>query len=72
MRRDPLSGDIYVFINKGGHVMKCLIWDRNGYVIVAKRLEKGRFVTSQKELTETTFSLLFDGIKLGAKEEKMV
>lgn len=70
MKKDPLSGDIYVFINKRGHLIKCLIWDRNGYSIVSKRLEQGRFVTCQKELTMATFSLLFDGIKLGASQRK--
>ena len=71
MRLDPLSGHIFVFFNKGRNRVKLLYWDRFGYCIFAKRLEKGRFhiydwdseynsyVTDPTEL-----NLILDGIDL--------
>ncbi len=43
LRRQPLSGDVYVFLNRGSDRMKALYWDRNGYVLWCKRLESGCF-----------------------------
>jgi len=39
---DPLSGHLYVFVNRRGSQMKILTFDRTGYAIWAKRLERGR------------------------------
>ena len=41
--RDPLSGSLFVFRNKGGHLVKMLWWDRDGLAIYYKRLERGVF-----------------------------
>ncbi len=41
--QDPLSGNLFVFRNKSGHLMKVLWWDRDGLTIYYKRLEKGEF-----------------------------
>jgi transposase len=40
---DPLSGSLFVFRNKGGHLVKVLWWDRDGLAIYYKRLERGEF-----------------------------
>lgn len=40
---DPLSGSLFVFRNKGGHLVKILWWDRSGLAIYYKRLERGAF-----------------------------
>ncbi len=41
--RDPLSGDVFVFINRRRTHIKLLVWDRSGFVLYYKRLEAGTF-----------------------------
>jgi transposase len=40
---DPFCGHLYVFIGKRGDRIKCLFWDRGGFVLYYKRLARGRF-----------------------------
>lgn len=45
--QNPQTGDCYLFINRSHNKIKCLMWDKNGFVLYYKRLEKGRFNYSQ-------------------------
>jgi transposase len=60
--RDPLSGDIFVFVGKTRKRAKVLWWDGTGLCLLCKRLEKGRFVapwlTRQDEPLRWTMSEL--------------
>ena len=68
LQEDPLSGCLYVFLNRRGNYLKLVTWDRTGYCLFAKQLEQGRFhLPSEKakqELSEQTFRLILDGIVL--------
>ena len=41
LRRDPLSGELYLFVNLSRKLCKVLPWDGTGLCILQKRLEKG-------------------------------
>lgn len=43
MGLDPLSGSLFVFINRQRNKLKVLVWERNGFVVWYKRLERDRF-----------------------------
>lgn len=65
--QDPLSGNLFVFINRRATHIKVLYWDRTGFCVWAKRLEQGRFVSdwsaiSSREMDWTGLKLLLEGI----------
>ena len=43
MQMDPLSGYLFVFMNKNRNLIKILRWDSDGFSLFYKRLEKGSF-----------------------------
>jgi transposase len=43
LREDPLSGALFMFFNKAADRVKILWWDRSGYCLLYKRLERGTF-----------------------------
>jgi transposase len=43
VRLDPLSGHVFAFLNRRRNRIKLLVWDRTGYLVVYKRLERGTF-----------------------------
>lgn len=40
---DPMSGALFVFINRGRNKLKLLVWERNGFIVWYKRLERDKF-----------------------------
>jgi transposase len=40
--KNPLSGDLFIFINRSGQKIKMLHWQEDGFAVFYKRLEKGR------------------------------
>jgi transposase len=75
--QDPLSGHLFLFFNKRRDRAKILFWDRDGLLIVYKRLEAGSFQildpaartqdisgTAGLELSVTDLTLILNGIDL--------
>lgn len=61
-RGDVLSGSLFLFVNRSKTIVKVLLWDRTGWCVVAKRLERGRFEIAKSFLNYRELELLFDGI----------
>jgi transposase len=49
---DPLSGHVFLFLNRTRTQVKMLVWTRGGFLIVHKRLERGRFTFPARISTE--------------------
>ena len=69
LNEDPLSGALFVFINRRRTQLKCLYFDCDGYFIWAKRLERGLFQVSWSDdakcsLHARALQYLIDGIDL--------
>jgi len=43
MKLDPYSGHLFLFCNRKRNLLKALYWDKNGYCLWQKRLDKDRF-----------------------------
>lgn len=41
--RDPISGHVFIFVNRRRNQVKLLVWTRGGFMVVHKRLERGTF-----------------------------
>jgi transposase len=69
LQQDPLSGHLFVFCNKRADRVKILYWDRSGFCLWYKRIEKGRFhfpdgATASVQLEAAELALLLEGIQL--------
>jgi transposase len=68
LRRDPFSGQAFVFRGRQGRLIKVLWWDGQGLCRFAKRLERGRFVWpavasgAAAMLTPAQLAMLLEGI----------
>jgi transposase len=71
---DPLSGHLFVFINKRRDRIKILYWDRDGLAVWAKRLEGGTFrvpaAAGRIEMTTAELAALLAGIDLDAARRR--
>ena len=61
LHKDPLSGHLFVFLNQRGDKLKILYWDRNGFCLWYKRLEKCTFRLPQ--ITGAVFTV--NAVELG-------
>ncbi len=77
LQQDIMTGDYFVFFNRLKQRCKILYWDRDGLVIWAKRLEKGRFqipTGREGELTVqvdgTTLVMILGGVDLKSVQRR--
>lgn len=71
MGLNPLAGDMFLFVARNRKQARVLFWDGSGLVIIAKRLEKGRFNAPWAGdrakpwcLTQPELALFLDGSRL--------
>jgi transposase len=67
LQENPFSGHVFVFRGKRGDLVKLLWWSGDGLNLLAKRLERGRFVWPQAtsgtvHVTAAQLSMLLEGI----------
>ena len=67
IKQDPFSGSVYLFCNRGRKLLKAVYWDKTGFWLSQKRLEKSKFPWPQdesetRELTSEELQMLLDGI----------
>ncbi len=67
LERDAFSGHLFAFCNRGRTILKILYWDRNGFCLWQKRLEKHRFCWPEseeevQELDHRELGWLLDGL----------
>lgn len=75
MHRDPLSGDLFLFVNRRRTSCKVLMWDGTGLCIYMKRLEKGRFAAlwggeegAPVRLTNSELTLFLEGCRIVGRQ----
>ena len=56
LAQNAASGNLFVFVGRDRTKVKCLYWDRNGFVLWYKRLEHGHF-PSPSSLAQRGFTL---------------
>lgn len=69
LQRDPLSGHLFLFVNRRRDKMKILYWDGDGLAIWYRRLEQGTFQmpsvnedTTAVEIRSDELTMLLRGI----------
>ena len=79
LRLDPRSGHLFVVFNRRGDQVRILFWDRQGYCLFAKRLERGRFrlpwradaaPPTHVELEAAELALILEGIDLAGAQRR--
>ncbi len=72
IRQDPLSGHLFCWLNRRRNRIKILVWDRTGYLLVYKRLERGTFTLPKAppigarhiEVDAAELTMILEGIDL--------
>ena len=67
LKQEPLSGDVFIFINNRGTHLKLLYWDGDGFALFYKRLERGRFARTvvndlSVQMSKQELMMLLEGL----------
>jgi transposase len=80
LQQDPVSGHLFVFVNRRRDLLKILHWDGSGFWIWYRQLERGTFQLptppadheqASIELTPAQLSLILDGIDLKSVRQRL-
>lgn len=72
LERDPLAGDVFLFVNRKRTLAKVLLWDGTGLCIYSKRLEQGRFACLWRRCVEPSLRLTMSELHLFLEGSKLV
>jgi len=78
LQQDPLSGSLFVFLNRRRDRIKILYWGQTGFCIWYQQLEKGTYQLPEEpreeqkvlEVTRSQLSLILDGIDLSSARQR--
>lgn len=79
LKQDPLSGSLFVFLNRRRDRVKILYWGQTGFCIWYQQLEKGTYQIPNPqsldeqdalEVTRSQLSLILDGIDLSSARQR--
>jgi transposase len=75
MKNDPVSGAVFIFLNKNRTHLKLLYWDGDGFALFYKRLERGRYCqpvhnAPQKEINREALMMLLEGLSFEEMKQK--
>lgn len=76
MGQDPLSGGVFIFINRRRDRMKLLVWEASGFMLYYKRLERGTFELPEPTAAAWDISwqqlvLILQGIRLSSVQNRV-
>jgi len=77
MCHDPFSGSVYLFCNRGRRLLKAVYWDKTGFWLSQKRLERDQFPWPRddgeaRELTTEQLQMLLAGIDFFKAHKEVV
>jgi transposase len=75
LKKNPVSGDVFIFINKTRTHIKLLYWDGDGFAMFYKRLEKGRYSLPahselSKQMKREELLMLLEGLSFVSMHKK--
>lgn len=73
-KKDPLLGDVFIFLSRTHNKIKLLHWQGDGFCIYSKRLEKGTFEipkTTSSEITAQQLQFILEGITLSSIKKRV-
>ena len=75
LKKDPISGDVFIFLNKIRTHVKILYWDGDGFALFYKRLELGRYSLTahhepSKQLKREELMMLLEGLSIKEMKRK--
>jgi len=76
MQQDPFSGNVYLFCNRERKLLKVVYWDKTGFWLSQKRLEKDKFPWPEdesevRELATEQLQMLLAGIDFFAAHKEV-
>jgi transposase len=75
LEKDPITGDVFIFLNKTRTHIKLLYWDGDGFALFYKRLERGRYAFTalsvpSKQIKREELLMLLEGLSFDAMKRK--